>query len=214
MKDEPLRIEITSDFVCPWCYLGEARLEKALKLAAPDMDISLKWRPYELNPNQPREGVDRQEYMEKKFGLDRVKKMEAHMKELGKEEGLEFKQELIKRSPNTRQAHRLNWWSEKEGKPVARLIFKAYFSEGRDIGDDNALIALAKEAGLDEKKTRAFLSSSEGLNEITAMEEQGRARGIQGVPFITIDNEEIHGAETVDVMADVLKKAIKLRKAA
>jgi predicted DsbA family dithiol-disulfide isomerase len=214
MKDDPLRIEVTSDFVCPWCYLGEARLEKALKLAAPKMGISLKWRPYELNPNQPKEGVDRQEYMAKKFGLDRVQKMQAHMKELGQEEGLDFRQELIKRSPNTRQAHRLGWWAEKEGKSVARLIFKAYFSEGRDIGDDNVLIALAKEAGLDEKKTRACLSSGEGTDDVLKLEEQARARGIQGVPFITIDNEEIHGAETVEVMTRIIEKAIKLRKAA
>src|ERR1700733_6072438 len=90
-----LPIEITSDFVCPWCYIGEARLEKALKLVAPMVAIKRSWKPYELNPDQPKEGIDRQEYMTRKFGEEKAKIMEARMKELGKEDGLEFRQELI-----------------------------------------------------------------------------------------------------------------------
>ena len=213
-NSDQLSIEITSDFVCPWCYIGEARLEKAIKLAAPKVAIKRSWRPYELNPDQPKGGVDRQEYMERRFGAEKMKAMEARMKELGKEDGLEFHQELIKRSPNTRQAHRLNWLAEKEGKSLANRIFKAYFSEGKDIGDDEVLTELAEEAGMDTKKVRAFLSSNEGVNDIERMEEQGRARGIQGVPFITIDSEEIRGAELVEEMRAALERALKSRKAA
>ena len=209
-----LPIEITSDFVCPWCYIGEARLEKALKLVAPAVTITRSWRPYELNPDQPKEGVDRQEYMTRRFGAEKMKVMEARMKELGKEDGLEFRQELIKRSPNTRQAHRLNWLAEQEGKTVARSIFKAYFSDGKDIGDDEVLAALAGEAGMDAKKVRAFLSSDEGTKEIERLEKEGRARGIEGVPFIVIGSEEIHGAETVEEMTAALERALQELKAA
>jgi predicted DsbA family dithiol-disulfide isomerase len=209
-----LVIETTSDFVCPWCYIGEARLEKALKLAAPAVTIKHSWRPYELNPDQPKEGVDRKEYMERRFGAEKMKVMEARMKELGKEDGLEFHQELIKRSPNTRQAHRLNWFAAQEGKDIARAIFKAYFSEGKDIGNDEVLVALAGEAGMDAKKTRAFLASDEGTADLERLEKEGRARGIQGVPFITIGSEEIHGAETVEEMTAALERALQGLKAA
>src|SRR5271170_1837488 len=105
-----LVIETTSDFVCPWCYIGDVRLEKAIELVAPAVEIKHSWRPYELNPDQPTEGVDRKEYMERRFGAEKMKTMEARMKELGKEDGIDFRQELIKRSPNTRLAHRLNWF--------------------------------------------------------------------------------------------------------
>jgi len=209
-----LVIETTSDFVCPWCYIGEARLEKALKLVAPTVTIKHNWRPYELNPDQPKEGVDRKEYMTRRFGAEKMKVMEARMKELGKEDELDFRQELIKRSPNTRQAHRLNWFAAQEGKDIARAIFKAYFSEGKDIGNDEALVALAAEAGMDAKKTRTFLASDEGTDEIERMEKEGRARGIEGVPFITIGSEEIHGAETVEEMAAALERALQELKAA
>jgi predicted DsbA family dithiol-disulfide isomerase len=213
-NNDSLVIEITSDYVCPWCYLGEARLEKAIRLAAPKVSIKRSWRPYELNPDQPKEGVDRQEYMIRRFGAEKVQVMQARMKELGKEEGLEFHQELIKRSPNTRQAHRLNWLAEQEGKSLATAIFKAYFSGGKDIGNDEVLTALAAEAGMDKKKVRAFLSSDEGTDEIERMEQEGRARGIEGVPFIVIGSEEIHGAETVEDMTAALERALKSLKAA
>ncbi len=213
-NSEPLLIEITSDFVCPWCYIGEARLEKALKLVAPKVPVKYSWRPYELNPDQPKEGVDRQEYMTKKFGAEKMKSMAAHMKELGREDGLDFRQELIKLSPNTRQAHRLNWLAGQEGKSIARAIFKAYFSEGKDIGSDEVLTVLAGEAGMDVKKVRAFLSSNEGTDEIERMEKEGRARGIQGVPFFVIGSEEIHGADTVEEMTAALQLALKQFKAA
>ena len=211
---DSLLIEVTSDFVCPWCFIGEARLQQAIKLVAPDVPLKFSWKPYELNPDQPKDGVDRQEYMSRRFGAEKIKMMDARMKELGKEDGLEFRQELIKRSPNTRQAHRLNWFAEKEGKSLATSIFKAYFTDGKDIGDDEVLTALVGEAGMDTKKVRAFLSSNEGTQEVERLEERGRKRGIQGVPFITIGGEEIHGAELVEEMAAALKRALKGQKIA
>ena len=213
-QSKTLFIEVTSDFVCPWCYLGDVRLEKALKTLTPAAEIKINWKPYELNPQQPKEGVDRQEYMNKKFGAEKVKMMEARMKELGREDGIEFRHDLIKRSPNTRLAHRLNWRAAQEGKDIARDIFKAYFSDGKDIGDINVLTSLATTAGMDVKKTQAFLISEEGATEIERMEKEGRTRGIQGVPFITIGDEEIHGAETVEEMTAALERALQKLKAA
>jgi len=207
-----LLIETTSDFVCPWCYIGEARLEKAIKLVAPDVEIKHNWKPYELNPNQPKEGVDREEYMNRRFGAEKVKVMEARMKELSKEDGLEFRQELIKRSPNTRLAHRLNWFAAQQGKDVARAVFKAYFTDGKDIGDVEVLAAIAIATGLDAHKTRVFLASNEGISEIERLEKEGHARGIEGVPFITIGDEEIHGAQTVAEMAAALERALQAIK--
>ena len=211
---DPLLIEITSDFVCPWCFIGEARLERAIKLVAPKIPIKYIWRPYELNPDMPEGGMDRQDYMAGRFGLEKLKTMDARMKELGKEDGIEFRQELIRRSPNTRMAHRLTWLAEKEGKTLAPLILKAYFSEGRDIGNIEVLTGLAEKAGMNAEKIRDFLASDEGVDEIKSMEEDGKARGIEGVPFITIGSEEIHGAETVEEMVAALKRALKGRKAA
>jgi predicted DsbA family dithiol-disulfide isomerase len=207
-----LVIETTSDFVCPWCYIGEARLEKAIRLVATDVEIKHNWKPYELNPNQPKEGVDREDYMNRRFGAEKVKVMEARMKELGKEDGLEFRQELIKLSPNTRLAHRLNWYAAQQGKDVARAIFKAYFTDGKDIGDVEVLTALAIAAGLDSSKTRNFILSNEGTAEIERLEKEGRARGIEGVPFIAIGDEEIHGAGTVEEMAAAVERALQALK--
>lgn len=204
-----LLVEITSDFVCPWCYLGDARLEKALKTVSPGVEIKRSWKPYELNPSQPKEGVDRQEYMNRRFGTERVKAMEARMKELGKEDGLDFRQELIKRSPNTRLAHRLNWLAAQEGKDIARAIFKAYFTDGKDIGNIDVLVALAVAAGMGEKTARDFLASDEGIDEVERLEKECRERGIEGVPFIAIGDEEIHGAETVEEMTAALERALQ-----
>ncbi len=209
-----LIIEVTSDFVCPWCFIGEARLEKALQAVAPEMAVEYRWFPYELRPDQPKGGVDRQEYMAQRFGASRAKEMDAHMKELGEEEGIVFRHDLIKKSPNTRQAHRLNWWGAQGGKNIAPLIFKAYFSDGKDIGDDAVLVEIAAEAGLDVAKARAFLSSEEGTDAVVKLEEEVRARGVKSVPFIMIDNEKIPGAETVETMSEVLRRALGKREAA
>ncbi|MBU6475360.1 MAG: DsbA family oxidoreductase [Alphaproteobacteria bacterium] len=209
--NDSLMIEVTSDFVCPWCFIGEARLAQALKSVAPPVAVEYRWRPYELNPGKPKAGVDRAEYMAKKFGAARAKEMDAHMKELGAEAGVVFRHDLIKRSPNTRQAHRLNWWAAQEGKNIAPLIFKAYFSDGKNIGDDAALVKIAAEAGLDAEKARAFLASDQGTAAVVKLEEQARAQGVDSVPFITIDGEEIRGAETVEVMVEVLRRVLGKR---
>ena len=216
-NNNELVLEITSDFVCPWCYIGDTRLEEALKKAAPKLKVTRQWRPYELNRNMPEDGMDRKEYLSKKFGgADKLKEIDERLKSLGAEDGLDFRPDLIKKSPNTLKAHRLMWLAAKEDKAdeLAMLIFKAYFTEGKDIGDAAVLTTLAGKAGLDEKKIKAFLASDEGTAEIRKMEDEGTDRGIQGVPFTVIDGEELHGALPVDDIVDTLNTVLKVRQAA
>ena len=216
-NDKELVLEITSDFVCPWCYIGDTRLEAAIEKVAPKLKVIRKWRPYELNRNMPVDGMDRKEYLSKKFGgADKLKEIDERLKSLGAEDGLDFRPDLIKKSPNTLKAHRLMWLAAKEDKAdeLAMLIFKAYFTEGKDIGDAAVLTALAGKAGIDEKKAKAFLASNEGTAEIRKMEDEGADRGIQGVPFTVIDGEELHGALPVDDIVDTLNTVLKVRQAA
>ena len=154
--NEILTIDIVSDVVCPWCYVGEKRLEEALAEEAGP--VAVRWRPYQLDPTIPEAGLDRAEYMEKKFGNSgRVKSAHDNLTRLGAEVGLPFAFDKIKRSPNTLDAHRLIRWAASAGvqaKVVDRL-FKAYFVEGRDIGDRNVLLAIAGECGLDPGSSKS-----------------------------------------------------------
>src|SRR5271166_6556704 len=147
---EPLTIDVVSDVVCPWCYLGEKRLAAAL--AEDSEPVVVRWRPYQLDPTIPEGGLDRTQYMERKFGRDgRLKAIHDNLVRLGAEVGLPFAFDRIRRAPNTLDAHRLIRWAASAGaqaKVVDRL-FRAYFVEGRDIGDRSVLVEIASECGLD-----------------------------------------------------------------
>src|SRR5208282_4109232 len=148
--DETLTIDIVSDVVCPWCYLGEKRLEAAL--AEEPQPVAVRWRPYQLDPTIPDGGLDRAAYMEKKFGKsDRLKTAHDNLVRLGAEVGLPFAFDKIKRAPNTLDAHRLIRWSASADtqREVVDRLFRAYFAEGRDVGDREVLIDIARESGLD-----------------------------------------------------------------
>lgn len=218
MKKEvnELTVEITSDFVCPWCFIGEARLEKALEQVAPNITVKKVWRPYELRPDMPLEGRDRVEFMNEKFGPGKLEEMDQRMKGIGAEDGVEFNQSKIKRSPNTRLAHRLMILAAKEGREteLARRLFKAYFTDGEDIGKLDVLTRIAADAGMNLRDVEKFLNSKDGVREVEEMEAQGRARGIQGVPYIRVGNEEIRGAELVEDMAAAIERALASRQAA
>lgn len=217
-KSNELIIEITSDFVCPWCYIGEVRLEKALGQIGSDVKVRRAWRPYELNPDMPGGGMDRKEYLTKKFGsAERLQEIDERLKTLGANDGIDIHPDLIRISPNTRMAHRVMWLADKEDKAdaLARLIFKAYFTEGRNIGDADLLAALAGKVGLDAKATRLFLTGTEGVEEVKQMELEAKDRGIEAVPFTVIGGtEEMHGALEVHDIVDSLNTALKLKKAA
>jgi predicted DsbA family dithiol-disulfide isomerase len=181
---EPLTIDIVSDVVCPWCYLGEKRLEQALAEEAGP--IVVRWRPYQLDPTIPEGGLDRAEYMAKKFGKSgRLQSVHDNLTRLGAEVGLPFAFDKITRSPNTLDAHRLIRWATSAGvqSRVVDRLFEAYFVEGRDIGDRVVLTEIAAECGLDADLVERLLAEGADSEVVRQEVEQAQAMGVSGVPF-------------------------------
>jgi predicted DsbA family dithiol-disulfide isomerase len=181
---EPLTIDIVSDVVCPWCYLGEKRLEQALAEEAGP--VVVRWRPYQLDPTIPEGGLDRAEYMEKKFGKSgRLQSVHDNLTRLGAEVGLPFAFDKITRSPNTLDAHRLIRWAASAGvqSRVVDRLFEAYFVEGRDIGDRVVLTEIAAECGLDADLVERLLAEGADSEVVRQEVEQAQAMGVSGVPF-------------------------------
>jgi len=181
---EPLTIDIVSDVVCPWCYLGEKRLEQALAEEAGP--VAVRWRPYQLDPTIPEGGLDRAEYMAKKFGASgRLQSVHDNLTRLGAEVGLPFAFDKITRSPNTLDAHRLIRWAASAGvqSRVVDRLFEAYFVEGRDIGDRVVLTEIAAECGLDADLVERLLAEGADSEVVRQEVEQAQAMGVSGVPF-------------------------------
>ncbi|MGZ8272942.1 MAG: DsbA family oxidoreductase [Burkholderiaceae bacterium] len=205
-------IDVVSDVVCPWCYIGKRRLEAALGVrAGPRPEV--RWHPFQLNPDIPLGGVDRRSYLETKFGgPERAREIYARVEAAGREVGIAFAFELIERQPNTVDVHRLIAWaqsiaSERVDGLVERL-FKAYFTEGTNIGEIHELARLAGEVGYDTAAALAHLQSSEGRAEIAAADQQTKAMGIGGVPFFIFNRRlAVSGAQPPEVLADALAQA-------
>jgi predicted DsbA family dithiol-disulfide isomerase len=198
-------IDVYSDVVCPWCYLGKRRLEAAL-CQRPDLAVVVRWRPFELNPTMPPAGADRTEYLMQKFG-DPGRLQEAHRRllELGREAGIRYRFEAIRRVPNTRAAHTLIVSSEERQGAVVDGLFRAYFEEGRDIGDVDVLAAIATAAGLDQGELAAVISSPSGIEAVTAQENEAARLGISGVPFFVLaDRWAVSGAQEVATLVAAL----------
>jgi predicted DsbA family dithiol-disulfide isomerase len=182
--NDVLTIDIVSDVVCPWCYVGEKRLEAALSEEAGP--VLVRWRPYQLDPTIPAEGLDRAEYMEKKFGKSgRLQSVHDNLTRLGAELGLPFAFDKIKRSPNTLDAHRLIRWAASAGAQteVVDRLFKAFFVEGRDIGDRKVLVEIAGECGLDASEVEKALADGADSGLVRQEIEEAQAMGVSGVPF-------------------------------
>ena len=182
--DQVLTIDVVSDVVCPWCYLGEKRLEEALSEDAGP--VVVRWRPYQLDPTIPEGGLDRAEYMEKKFGKSgRLQSVHDNLTRLGAEVGVPFAFDKIQRSPNTLDAHRLIRWAAGAGvqAEVADRLFRAYFVEGRDIGDRVVLTEIAAECGLDADLVERLLAEGADSEVVRQEVEQAQAMGVSGVPF-------------------------------
>lgn len=203
-------LSIVSDAICPWCYIGKRRFEKALALLGPDFPIRVTWRPFELNPQMPQEGVERRVYRMQKFdSLERSAQMDAQVAAAGAEDGLRFRHDLMLRTPNTFTAHRLIWRAQSAGAQdaVMERVFRAYFCEGRDIGDVETLAELGSEVGLDRDETRAFLAGTEGAEDVRRDEAIAQQAGVSGVPnFIANGWQLFSGAQRSDVIANVLRK--------
>jgi predicted DsbA family dithiol-disulfide isomerase len=202
-------IDIVSDAICPWCFIGKRRLERAL-LQAPQSDVRIGWRPYQLNPEMPREGMDRKVYLKAKFGDETGGDRYDAIVAAGREEGIDFVFDRIKRTPNTILAHRLIRYSARENHQprLVEALFRAYFTEGQDIGDADTLTAVAVAAGMDEAKTAAFLASSEEEDLIRQEDAFARQIGIQGVPCFIIDRQyAVSGAQPPEAFLEVFELA-------
>jgi len=209
-QDAMLHIEVYSDVVCPWCYVGKRRLERALgQLKQPHVT----WRPFQLNPTMPKEGMDRTTYLKAKFGgLNAFRQMEEHLLAAGTEERIPFAFEKVVRTPNTLMAHRLIWYAEQQGyqDTTVESLFRGYFTEGADIGSVAVLGQLAGRAGLDAGAVESFLHSEEGITEVKAEEATGRRLGIRGVPYFVLNGSiSISGAQPPDIFVSAIRQAQK-----
>jgi len=204
-----MRIDIYSDIVCPWCFVGKRRLEQAL--TSVDGDIRVTWRPFQLNPTMPLDGMDRTAYLKAKFGsLEAFGRMEEQLLAAGEHEQIPFAFEKIKWTPNTFAAHRLVWYAEQQGRQGAAVesLFRGYFTEGVDIGSIPVLTQLAGRAGLDVAVIESFLRGEEGTTEVKAEEAVGRRLGIKGVPYFILNGSiAIYGAQPPDSFVAAFRRA-------
>ena len=206
-----MRIDIYSDIVCPWCYVGKRRIERALTSVG--LDVHVTWRPFQLNPTMSLDGMDRTAYLKAKFGsLEAFGQMKEQLLTAGTEEQIPFAFEKIQRTPNTFAAHRLVWYAAQQGKQdeVVEALFRAYFLNGKDIGDLKILAHVSVEAGLDQTETEKFLASDKGTVEVKAEEAVGRRLGVRGVPYFVLNGSiAISGAQPPDIFVSALQQAEK-----
>jgi predicted DsbA family dithiol-disulfide isomerase len=208
-QSAPLRIDVVSDVVCPWCYIGKRRLERALEKAGLE-GVEIGWRPFQLNPDMPDEGMERRAYLKMKFGGDGSGgAMYEAIKAAGSEERIPFDFSGIEQQPNTVKAHRLIHYGGEQGRQdaVVEALFTAYFTAGQNIGETDVLVAVAVEAGLDADATRAYLDSETDVERISAEDKVAREMGIQGVPcFISNRRYAVSGAQDPSVFLEVFEK--------
>ncbi len=208
MSGQELTIEIYSDVVCPWCYIGKRRLERALTHMS-EVRARVLWRPFQLNPTMPQAGMDRTTYLEGKFGsLDAFRPMEEQMLAAGAAEDIPFALEKVVRTPNTFLAHRLIWYAEPQGRQDALVesLFRGYFVEGEDIGAVPVLVKLAQRAGVDVQAAERFLAGDEGAAEVRAEETAGHRLGIRGVPYFVLNRAYgMSGAQPVEVFLSAIE---------
>jgi predicted DsbA family dithiol-disulfide isomerase len=188
-QDAALHIDIYSDVICPWCYVGKRRLERALK-TWDGVPVDIRWRPFQLNPTMPHNGMDRRQYLDAKFGSSAAAQtIYDQVSKAGTEEGIPFAFERIARTPNTFVAHRLVWLAGYQGKQdeVVEMLFRRYFVEGGDIGKIETLSQAAADAGLDRAAVETFLAGDGGIEAVQAEEAAGHHMGIRGVPYFVVD---------------------------
>jgi predicted DsbA family dithiol-disulfide isomerase len=206
---KPLKIDIVSDVVCPWCYIGKRRIENALELAK-DVPVEVHWRPFFLNPWVPREGISREEYLTAKFGsVDAYKGIAGRVVAAASEEGLSYRPELVKRQPNTIDCHRLIHWAEGKGKSaeMKQRLMELYFRDGGDLTDINVLVQAAADCGLDADDVRRRLATDEDVAVISAQAKEASDKGISGVPtFVFAQKYAVSGAQAPEQLAAAIRQ--------
>jgi predicted DsbA family dithiol-disulfide isomerase len=207
-KFESLTIDIVSDVVCPWCYIGKRNLEAALA-TLPAENVEIRWRPYQLDPTIPPEGIARRAYLERKFGA-RVDEIYTRVAAAGRDAGLDFAFDRIERSPNTLDAHRLIRWAQSAGKQneVVERLFRRFFIDGRDIGEHAILIETAGEAGMDPDLVARLLEGEADKESVREEIATAQRLGVTGVPFFIFAGRfGLPGAQPAEVLAGAIKKA-------
>jgi predicted DsbA family dithiol-disulfide isomerase len=210
MNKTRIKIEVVSDVVCPWCYIGKRRLEKAIDLSKDTFDFDVEYQPFELNPSMPKEGLNQKEYLVAKFGSEaQYEKIIGNTTKVAADEGLAFDFSKQHVSPNTRDVHRIIWLAKKENKQTEakEAFMKAYFEDGVDLSKTENLINVATQVGLDSARVENLLNSEEGLAEVITAEKLSVQRGVSGVPFYIIDGRYgISGAQSSDTFIQAFKE--------
>jgi predicted DsbA family dithiol-disulfide isomerase len=215
-QQPPIDVDLIADLACPWCYIGLARLDRA-RAMRPDWPVRLRWWPFLLNPSLPPEGMDRSAYLRAKFGGDEAaRQIYRRIVESAQGDGIAFAFERMKRTPNTILAQRLILFAEQQdrGEDLIRILFRALFEQGRDIGHLGTLLELAEQAGFERAAAEAFLRSEEQAKEIVAAHQRAERLGVRGVPVFVVDREQaIAGAQPPEVLAGLLDVAAAARRA-
>jgi predicted DsbA family dithiol-disulfide isomerase len=205
-------VDVFSDVVCPWCFIGKRRLEKAIALH-PEIAVEVRYQPYFLNPWVPREGISRDEYLTTKFGSpDRYTQIAQRVAAAAKSEGLTYNVTSLARQPNTIDCHRLIQWAQSDGKgpQMKQRLMELYFTEGADLSDRDVLVKAASDCGLDADEVRAALATEADVAEITQAAESAQASGIQGVPFFIIGGKYgVSGAQSPEQLAAAIEQAAR-----
>jgi len=216
-QQQPVRIDVVSDVVCPWCFIGKHRLEKALALT-PEIPVEVHWRPYFLNDWIPREGMPREQYLTTKFGSpERYKGIAQRVGAAAAEEGLVYAADKMKRQPNTLDCHRLIRWAEGIGKAaeMKQRLMDLYFTEGADLTNHAVLVQAASDVGLDPEDVRAALDSDQDVAQVEQEAQSAKEAGIEGVPcFIFGGKFAVSGAQSPEYLAEAIARAAQAQDAA
>jgi predicted DsbA family dithiol-disulfide isomerase len=205
-----MQLDVVSDTVCPWCYIGKKRLDQALEIHGGE-GITLAWRPFQLDASIPPGGVDRKTYLEKKFGAERAKEVGSTIRDFGAAVGIEFRFDLIEKSPNTLDSHRLIRWASTAGcqNEMVDILFRRYFEDGEDIGSHDVLVDAAREAGMDTDIVRDLLSKDADKELIATEDAAARQMGIQGVPSFVINSQwVVTGAQEPETLVRMFNKLL------
>ena len=214
---QPVRIDVVSDVVCPWCFIGKHRLEKAIALT-PDIPVEVHWRPYFLNDWIPREGMAREQYLTTKFGSpERYNGIAQRVSQAAAAEGLTYALDKMSRQPNTIDAHRLIRWAGGIGKAaeMKQRLMDLYFTEGADLTNHAVLVQAATDVGLDAEDVRAALESDQDVAEVEREAQSAKEAGIEGVPmFIFGGKFAVSGAQAPEYLAQAIERAAQTQEAA
>ncbi len=206
-----IRLDIFSDPVCPWCLIGKSNLDRALEAHA-DHPFQIEWHPFQLNPDMPAEGVDKRDYLAARFGsVERVDQIHGQLRDTARKNGVDMDPDTPKRIPNTLDAHRLIHWAGLEGRqtPVVSALFRAYWKEGRDIGNPEVLADIAAGCGMDREAVKRLLASDADASDIRARDEDARRKGVSAVPtFLIAQQYVVSGAQPPEVWGQVIEELV------